>query len=553
MTKHIEYRPEIDYTLKEAPANEFMQELLLEEKYISPDEVKEEVKKNKVNIDYLLYKCEEKLKNKEVNKVQFEDYKKLAIKKYYCQQMLSNSEEILLETFENEMSGLNGEITGEVYPRLLALKKDIEDSLNYVNNLIEIDTEHFTDFLQDLSRRYSNVKSYTENINGNDELKNNLSNQLIAINNQLLFYQKQKAHLKEQYEKAIDEGYREKAKILKKEIDKIDSKINEITSSLSFATSQSYIYHQKALNTDSYLKKAGYLIMATPFDHLDGKVCCMLKLFIRTLYNNDDNYMQRFQEDIELDKTITFGNKKYTVQELKQAIDAIRGLLAITYGKDSKMAKRLVNEITNLILSPVKSVLNMAINELRDFETKIIKRVTGLFDTIADLDPENPNNLLDCMYLESFADIIYDVIEELFADIEQKLIDLYKFVYKQKNKFKEDIVVIGKKEKIRQLYNLLTKFSKALQTLEEISFRSVIEEWVESFLIKSGYGTKFNPQTGRIEQIQLDGCIDQGKYRGRYLGGNKDFDDIETLPFESMPDYQQFIEKLYPLSYNCSI
>lgn len=111
------------------------------------------------------------------------------------------------------------------------------------------------------------------------------------------------------------------------------------------------------------------------------------------------------------------------------------------------MANELANELTRMILSPFKNLLNNVVMQFRDFENKAMSRVVGLFDFIAETNPENPNGLLDCMYFEGVADIIFDVIEEIFEDIESKIVDLYKFTHQQTNNMMKDLVVVGKKEK----------------------------------------------------------------------------------------------------------
>lgn len=550
--KGIEYRPDIQYQLKDAQANEYIEEILEIDKYISPDEVSTIVEENIINLDYLLEYIENELKDSSFNNIAFAQYQPLAVKKYYCQSPCTNEEEQIIYDFESGIGGLEGDIKGDFYKRLLSLKWDQEDDRRQLSSLLEVDTESIESYLEKLSVRYQ-TDDYLDEIY-DTETKSNLYNKLYALNNKIKYYEEKKKNLESSYHDALSNGYVEKAKLIKRQIEKIETKLADIRSDISFAASQSYVFHKKAENANSYIKKAGYLILATPFDHLGRKVCCMLKLLIKAVYGGDENSLEKFYRDMELSKSILIGGEVYSLSDLLKAIDAIRGILAIAYGKDSKMANELVNELTRMALSPLKNLINNCIMQLRDFENKVLSKVVGLFDFVAETNPENPNGLLDCMYFEGVADIIFDVIEEIFDDIESKIIDLYKFTYQQSSTMMKDLVVIGKKEKIRQLYRLLTKFSKVLSTLDRFTFEKGIEEWIESFLIKAGFGTQYNSELGIFEPISLDGCIDRGRYLGSYrIGYPTTPEDIEDLRFDKSPNFSNFISNQYPKTYVCEI
>lgn len=548
----IDYKPDITYKLKDAPANEYIEELLELDRYTSPEDVAEIVDQNIANIDYLLDFIESELQGSTYNNVSFSEYQQIAIKKYYCQLPITSDEEQIVYNFESGAGGLDGDIRGDFYKRLLTMKFDQENDKSQLRNLLEIDTVSIESYLNKLSFHYQ-TDDHLEKIY-DTKTKNNLYNKLYSLNNKIRYYEDKKKNLESSYHDALSNGHKEKAKLLKRQIEKIDTKLADIRSNVSFAASQSYIFHKKAEKTSSYLKKAGYLILATPFDHLGGKVCCMLKLLIKAVYGGEKNSLEEFYKDLEINKSLVIGGESYSLEDLIRAIDAIRGILAIAYGKDMRMANELANELTRMILSPFKNLLNNGVMQFRDFENKAMSRVVGLFDFIAETNPENPNGLLDCMYFEGVADIIFDVIEEIFEDIESKIVDLYKFTHQQTNNMMKDLVVVGKKEKIRQLYRLLTRFSKVLLTIDRFTFEKGIEEWIESFLIKSGFGTQYNAALGIFEPISLDGCIDRGRYQGSYRTGYPTTsEDIEDLCFNKAPNYSNFISNQYPKTYVCEI
>ena len=78
--KGIEYRPDIQYQLKDAQANEYIEEILEIDKYISPDEVSTIVEENIINLDYLLEYIENELKDSSFNNITFAQYQPLAVK-----------------------------------------------------------------------------------------------------------------------------------------------------------------------------------------------------------------------------------------------------------------------------------------------------------------------------------------------------------------------------------------------------------------------------------------------------------------------------------------
>lgn len=548
----INYKPSINYQIEDAPANEYIEELLSNEKYYSPEEVIEETEENLQNVDYLLYYIEKELDGEVFDEVSFNDYKPIAVKKYYCFSVLTIEEEKTVKKFEESIGSIDGDIKGDFYKRLLGIKADTESDLNSLNKLKKIDTSNMERFLDQLAIKYR-TDDYLDKVY-DTETKTNLRTKLNSLNKDIDYYEKERELMDAKYKQSISEGDKEKAKLYKQQSEKIDKKLNDVKNNVSYAANQSYTFHKKAEATDNYLKKAGYLLMATPFDNLNGKICCFLKLIIRAIYNVDENYLEKFHADLEINKNFLIGGKKYSLSEIIKAVDAIRGLLAIAYGKDKIAAFNLSNEITRMILSPVRQIISEAISELQEVERKIVNEVMEFFDFIAETNPERPNGVLDCLYLESVADIIYDLIDNIFEDLENKIIDLYKYVYSQTRKYTEDIIIIGKKEFIRELYKLLTEFSKILSTLDGFTFEKGIEEWIESFLIKAGYGTTYNSETGRFEPISLDGCLDQGRFKGEY---NPVYpttpDDIVDIDFEKIPFYKEFYKEKRTINYVCEI
>ncbi|MFW5871958.1 MAG: hypothetical protein ACOCUT_02530, partial [bacterium] len=408
----INYKPSIRYQLEDAPANEYIQELLENEKYVSTEDAIKETEQNLYNVDYLIHYIEQELSGKEFGGISFNEYKPVAVKKYYCYSVISTEEEKVVEKFEKAISSIDGDIKGDFYKRLLGIKSDTESDISSLNRLLKIDTQNMERFLDQLAIRYK-TDDYLDKIY-DVETKTNLRTKLNSLNQKVDYYEREKSFLDSSYKKAIFDGDKEKAKLYKKQSEKIDKKLNNVKNNVSYAASQSYSFHKKAESTNNYLKKAGYLLMATPFDNLGGKICCFLKLLIRAVYNEDQNYLEEFHKDLNINKNISIGGKEYTLSSLIKAVDAIRGLLAIAYGKDKIASFNLANEITRMILSPVRAIISEAISELQEVENKIVNEVMEFFDFIAETNPERPNGVLDCMYLESVADIIYDVIDDIF-------------------------------------------------------------------------------------------------------------------------------------------
>jgi hypothetical protein len=548
----INYKPNIEYELKDLPANEYIKDLLESEKYISPSEVIEETKENLYSVDYLIHIVEQKLssENKSFGGVSFDEYKKAAVKKYYCHNVITYEENEIINNYEKEISSIDGDIKGDFYKRFLSLKSDIEYDIVSLNKLNDIDTKNMERFLDNLAIRYE-TDDYLDKVY-DSETKTSLRNKLTSLNQKVDYHEKEKDFYDSKYKQAISNGDKEKAKLYKKQSKKIDKKLNDVTNNVSYAAAQSYTFHKKAESTGNYLKKAGYLLAATPYDNLGGKICCFLKLIIRSIYDGDENYLEKFHADLKINKNLSIGGKKYSLSEIIKAIDAIRGLLAIAYGKDKVAAFHFVNEITKMILSPVRKIISKAISELQEVEEKLVSDTMEFFDFIAETNPERPNGVLDCLYLESVADIIYDVIDDIFEDLEEKIIDLYKYIYAQTKKYSQDIVVIGKKEVIREIYKMLSEFSKILSTIDGFTFEEGIEEWIESFLIKAGYGTTYNPATGNFEPISLDGCLDSGRFTGDYSPVYPvSPEEIQDVDFDKIPFYRDFYKERQTITYVC--
>ena len=56
----------------------------------------------------------------------FKNYKKSAVRKYYCRKPLSSDETANLASFKDKHGGIDGEIAVDIYPRLLNIKSDLK-------------------------------------------------------------------------------------------------------------------------------------------------------------------------------------------------------------------------------------------------------------------------------------------------------------------------------------------------------------------------------------------------------------------------------------------
>jgi hypothetical protein len=277
---------------------------------------------------------------------------------------------------------------------------------------------------------------------------------------------------------------------------------------------------------------------------LNGEICCLLKLFLNKL-------------DIDIDtkqKSIKKFKKEYSFDKLIQTIDAFRSILVFTFQDEEKMLKKTEFVLKKMITAPVKLLLQKLTAKLREIESNVVSKIESFFSDQLDQDHQNPDNILDCLYFEGFSDFIYDGIEDIFEDIENYLVDIYKFVFQQIDLYEEDSVHLGRKKQIKQVYDVLTKLSNSLNVIDEFSLKEGIEEYVQSFLIKSGYGTTYNSITGRMEPVSFDTCLDSTANDGSYksfLPENKK--EVAEIDLENNKEFQNFNKNYEPINFDCSL
>ena len=152
MTKKrgLDYRPSVKYILDKIPANERIADMIDEDSYIGPEEVKDYVKDNITKLDYLITKCHDMLEDAG-DEISFEEYKSLAVKKYYCHKTTTTKENKKIDSFERCAASIEGDVASDLYPRLLELKRDSEKDLEHLDELKEIENSNFNRVLADMA------------------------------------------------------------------------------------------------------------------------------------------------------------------------------------------------------------------------------------------------------------------------------------------------------------------------------------------------------------------------------------------------------------------
>lgn len=534
----INYWPDFNYSLEKVPPLKYVDTITKPENYFGSELAEQTIKKAEIDLDFLITKAEDKLENYQG----FSDFKDAAVKKYYCHGILSENEEKSFNSFKDRLSKIDGDIAVDIYPRLINLKKEVESDKDYVEKLKDTEIS--------ILNRYSNyfINQWEIEPPGDHlyevydvDTKSEHYDKLYKVNKQIDELENEVKSIREEKKKAVRDNDFQTAEYLDNMIKKAEADIEKVRNRVSYTASEAYALHRKADNTDNYLKKVGYNLLVSPLDNLDGSICCLLKLLIKQLDLEDD--IKNGEE---------FFNR-LDLFELKRAVNALRGLLIRAHSGISAELEQIENMIIKMLLAPVRVLLSEVVNLLRQFESNVVSDVEELFSTILKGDMENPDNIIDCLYFESFADFCFEEIDDFFEETEAKIVDLYKFLYNQVDLFDEDSITIGKKARIKSMYGVLTEFSKALETIDRFSLSEGLEEWIESFLIKSGYGTKYNHKTGDFDKISLEGCIDpvDGSYQDRNFLP-KDSSDLYTINLEENDDYKEFKKDYTPITYACS-
>lgn len=532
----IEYNPNIFYELDEAPANSYRRLTIKSENYTTASENQKKIEDVKVNIDFLIKKAEDELKEYEG----FTEYKPAAVKKYYCNQFVDVSEENNIKTFENKLSKIDGNLAVDYYKRLLSLKKETDNDLEAIGELMLFEAQSLKEYIQSLSRNFELEKDYLDIIYRQGVI-DNAKEKLNVLNDIFIELEDKEERLKCEFKEASKNHDADRARAIQFEIEKIKREINRVKNSLGYTASHSHSLYRKIEKTDDFVKKIGYMVIASPYDNLDGTVCCLLKVFLKK------TGVGLTLEEIEA------GLEKLDIKELKDAVNAIRAILAMSFNKTSDVLARIENEIIDILTAPLKALLGKSISILRDLELSVFKNLYILFDSEEE-DFNNPDSILDCIYLEELMDLVWDKMEEIFEDIENNLLDLYRVIHQQIDLYDEDSLKLFEKAKIKALYDMLTKFSVILNTIEDFSIKQGVEQWIEGFLIESGFGTYYDNEAGVYKTVNVGGCISPFDYDGSYRSFVPESPfDIPRIEFARNKEYQDWLAEGQEIVFSCSI
>lgn len=542
------YKPNLEYKLKELKPARLKEEALSGKFFLKKEKL---IKTNKAvegHIDYLIYLCEQNLSNKD----NFNNYKELAIKHYYCNKPLTNEESDIFNTFEQSASSIEGGPAIDIYPVALTLKKEIEDNTQETNFYIKTQDSSLKFLSQKIDKLIDNFFSeIKEVVSYGSELKKEHDDKLEKINSQVNKLEKIQKDLKKEYKKAIEAGNQKRALLLQEKLKSIEKNIDDIKTDVSFLASTTHLYFNKAKQADDYAQKMAYTLLASPMDKLDQTICCLLKLFI-----------QQLDIDLNIPEIDERFYKKLNREELLKAIESIKSIINVVFLHDQQRVNKVLKKMRNFLMSPVRKVISEIMTIISEYKIKAISNIENFFEVILTSDYENPSNVLDCIHFEGFADFIYESMEEIDQELRDRIIDYYKFIYKTTDFLAEDAVKVQKKEKIREVNRILDLLIITIESIEdftdrldtdELSLRRGLEEWLEAILIRNGYGTTYNSQTGRYERISLEGCLDSGQDTGSFQNYfDEDYDDLPEIRFEKNRDYQNFIEDHKPYNYSCN-
>ena len=277
----------------------------------------------------------------------------------------------------------------------------------------------------------------------------------------------------------------------------------------------------------------------------------MLKLLIKQLDIEDE--LDSLDVTIGKDFYKRF-NKNIPLKELKRMVKAMRVLLTIQLYSSGDTLNKLLNKITNMLLSPVRNALDKLINVLMEIKREVVSRIENGLSEILQSDMENPDNILDCVHFEAFADLLVDSMEDINDEIEDRLLDLYKFIYERTKNYTKDAIELGRNDKMRQIHRVLGDFAEALDDLDRyiydvsragnLSAKDGIENIVTKFLHEIGLDTTYNSTTGRYETIDLDDCLDTAEDMDNYFHYLPDKeDDLDEINLRDDKQYNDFINE----------
>jgi len=560
----IYYKPKISYKLDELPPIEKTDKVLNPDYHVPVEEIIDYDEELNLNIDFIIHLCEKELSKKDG----FEEYREVAKEKYYCLNPLDTEQRSTLNEFENSYQDTtkydngdtsNSTIVSYLYPRALQLKRDIEMDIEEDYNFKGKSDDYLINLFDD---SISNIKKYTDKLDAEDLGKKLIIHEdydpvdkshrekIRKLNQTLDDYEYTEDKLKEAYGRAINNGNKNKARDLQNAISNIKSDRSNLTQEVSHVASATETLFRKSEETDSYIQKMAYMLLASPADKLNQSVCCMLKLLIKQLDIEDE--LDSLDVTIGKDFYKNF-HKNVPLTELRKMIKAMRILLTIQLYASGDKLNKFLNKIVNMLLSPVRTALDTLINILMDVKRRVVSRVENGLSSILQSNMENPDNILDCIHFEGFADLLVDGMEDINEEIEGRLLDLYKFVHERTKKYTKDIIELGKNDKMRQIHRVLGDFDELLGDIDKfiynlsragnLSGKDGIENIVTKFLHDIGLDTTYNSTTGRYEAIDLDDCLDTGEDMDNYFHYLPDKkDDLNEINLREDRQYKDFIE-----------
>ena len=382
------------------------------------------------------------------------------------------------------------------------------------------------------------------------QTKKDHDDKLSELNFKLKKLEEEERFLKKSYDKSIEEKKRELAFELQDQLRNIEKDIDDLKSDVSILATTSYGYLRKAEQTDTYIKKMTYTLLASPLDKLDKTICCLLKLIIKQI--DVDFNIPTIDEELF---------KRLEVGKVIKAIESIKSIINIIFVQDQQKVNQLLNKTRNFLMSPVRKALSYVINILSEYKIKIVGNIEDLFQAVLTSDYDNPDNILDCIHFEAFADFVWNGIEDFDKELRDRITDYYKFIYKTTDFLSKDAIKVEEKEKIRQINNILNLLLEILESIndfklkiktDELSLTKGLEQWIESILIRHGFGTTYNSRTGQYERISLKGCLDVGQDTGSfrsYLSEN--YENMPEINIEEDSNYRNFISNHNIYNYDC--
>jgi predicted Holliday junction resolvase-like endonuclease len=436
-------------------------------------------------------------------------------------------------------------------------KNDASDDLDeadkkFKDTFLETTNFNYSDSVDDMGDVVSdNTQSATTDPLGTGGYRDRLA----ATNNLIRNLRARRRSLEEDYEKAIDEGRTQDAKRIQETIDYLDRQIEDkIQNKLGYTASQSFAMHAKARKTDDFLDKAFYMLKATPYDSFGGNPCCFIKAFLKMISWQDDgektNALQALRKGSQNYEENVKENfvKDYNVQETKSVIDSIRSLLTMAYGKNDKMANQLMNKMVSMYMSPFKGILQASVNLLRELEREIIDEIKDWLGVLLYQEKTNPSaglqGMLECYSLERVADFVFDEIEDFFDMLEENLLDLYKTLYGYIDDIDKDALVLGEKKWIKDTYQALTKISKALDFVDKIND---VDYWVKELMKNNDLATRYNPDTGHVQEVDIGECIDPVVADGK----SKSTNNVNKININEDKNFLDFLDNKGSVDISC--